>query len=368
VQRLNGLIAAVETLFTLGCQHCHTKTQERKVIQVNCAVVIAMATLLIFNLVFFMVGNKGLIISGLVQSPFFVLFPLVLRLNAKGKFFLARWALFLLVMADVCAALMLAQGVSLRIHYYFLMFAILPASFFTIEEWRSTALLGILNLVIFSYFQRYGWPAHPDIGLLTDLPLHLLQTFMIGSCAIIVLLIILLSERYTEINERELQHQANTDQLTGLFNRRYFMRAFSHAQARHPHSCLLFLDIDHFKRINDTGGHHAGDGALCHISMLLSSQVQSPELLARIGGEEFAILLLPSSRTPYLERARQIKESLQNSHFNFDGTHYQITVSIGMTEIGHYQPEYELIRQADSALYLAKLSGRNCIRQYTDVR
>nr|WP_257581046.1 hypothetical protein [Shewanella algae] len=162
-------------LLMLGCDRCAIKTRERKVIQVNLGVLVSVTTILLFILGFYISGNQGFILSGLNQLPFVALLPLVLLLNYKGKFFAARWCLMLLLMADAATALMTAQGTSIKIHSYYLLFAIMLVVLFEIREWRSILILMLANLGLFSFFELHGWPSHPDIALLSTHTLAILK-------------------------------------------------------------------------------------------------------------------------------------------------------------------------------------------------
>ncbi len=164
-------------LLMLGCDRCAIKTRERKVIQVNLGVLVSVTTILLFILGFYISGNQGFILSGLNQLPFVALLPLVLLLNYKGKFFAARWCLMLLLMADAATALMTAQGTSIKIHSYYLLFAIMLVVLFEIREWRSILILMLANLGLFSFFELHGWPSHPDIALLSTHTLAILKAW-----------------------------------------------------------------------------------------------------------------------------------------------------------------------------------------------
>lgn len=164
--------------------------------------------------------------------------------------------------------------------------------------------------------------------------------------------------------EQELMHLAITDPLTSLPNRRHFLtQAENHFTRANqpPYSlALMMLDMDNFKNINDQYGHTAGDQALCEAARILAGNLRSIDLLARMGGEEFAILL---PRTPKTE-ARRIGErlcrALAETPIRVENHEVRLTVSIGVAaldETVHTLDEF--LRRADQALYLAKEAGRN---------
>ncbi|MDE2440141.1 MAG: GGDEF domain-containing protein [Betaproteobacteria bacterium] len=165
--------------------------------------------------------------------------------------------------------------------------------------------------------------------------------------------------------EEELRYLATTDPLTGLLNRRAFMATLSgeltRSQRLHNRFTLLMLDIDHFKRVNDTYGHPTGDAVLVHLALLLSAQLRSIDKLARIGGEEFAIMLIDTradAATGVIERLLQAIRSKPAEH---PETHLPIafTASIGCTESLPVDDELTALSRADRALYIAKQGGRD---------
>ena len=158
---------------------------------------------------------------------------------------------------------------------------------------------------------------------------------------------------------------AIVDTLTGLHNRRYFntnfVALFEQASRKGEPLCLMILDIDHFKHVNDTHGHDAGDQILRTFSARLRRVVRASDLICRLGGEEFAILMpdtdLETARS-VAERVRRVMESELFSHAP-DRPMIPVTVSIGLAErLSESDPDV-LMRRADSALYRSKGSGRN---------
>jgi len=161
--------------------------------------------------------------------------------------------------------------------------------------------------------------------------------------------------------ERRLVEQAITDPLTGAFNRRHMDFCLDSAVARRvrtgePASLLLF-DVDHFKRINDQFGHSTGDVALKRLVTLVSTRGRRLDLLFRMGGEEF-VLLLPA--TPYAG-ALAVAESLRETIVAADllQGRARLSISIGVSELAAGQSAASWIDDADAALYRAKQGGRN---------
>lgn len=163
----------------------------------------------------------------------------------------------------------------------------------------------------------------------------------------------------SEIQRRENQRRANTDYLTGLFNRRYFMETVQ-AQWLKPcensaKHCLMAIDIDHFKKINDTYGHDIGDEVLIGCSNIIKSVVADHGLLARMGGEEFSVYCQRSEQEMQA-LAEEIRHSVAQQKFS--SHNLSVTLSIGLYA-GNNLDFNEAYTLADKALYAAKNGGRN---------
>lgn len=173
----------------------------------------------------------------------------------------------------------------------------------------------------------------------------------------------------TRMLQKELIYAAHTDSLTGLPNRLAFEQALNalcaETRTKSVRHALCFIDLDRFKIVNDSAGHSAGDALLVDIGLLLTSTLRTGDLVARIGGDEFALLLPDCSQ----ERAREVGEDLVNAIRNFvfhwDGHIYDIGASIGITEIRGPEPNpAELMKEADVACYTAKAAGRGQVSIY----
>ena len=164
-----------------------------------------------------------------------------------------------------------------------------------------------------------------------------------------------------------LAHEANTDPLTGCANRRYFMHQLEQERDRSSRShfdmCVLSLDIDHFKRVNDTYGHAAGDEVLKHFVATIKNNLRQIDLLGRVGGEEFCILLPQTTTEGAALMAERIRAAVETDPAVFGAVPIAITVSIGgvQWQRGGDQSLNRLLSLADRALYAAKEGGRNRI-------
>jgi two-component system, cell cycle response regulator len=177
------------------------------------------------------------------------------------------------------------------------------------------------------------------------------------------------ANRRLESANEQLQRLATTDSLTGLPNRRRFMERLMQETAnsrRYGHRLsLAIIDVDHFKRINDTYGHPVGDRVLADISSHLMDRARETDLPARIGGEEFAVLLPSTHLEGALELAEAIRERIATHPFDHVG---RVTISAGVASFDPGDPRAvqdphgeKLLAAADRALYRAKSLGRNRI-------
>lgn len=164
---------------------------------------------------------------------------------------------------------------------------------------------------------------------------------------------------------QELKDQSTKDPLTGLFNRRYFAercsREITRTQQGSVTSSLLYLDLDHFKRFNDNFGHDAGDIVLKGFARLMTDHFRGSDVVSRLGGEEFAVLLPNASREIAVERAEELLPKVQMMEIRYGNEILpSITTSIGAIEFPNDGSCLEdIFKSADTALYAAKKAGRN---------
>jgi len=180
------------------------------------------------------------------------------------------------------------------------------------------------------------------------------------------------SEDLKQLNER-LNLLSITDGLTEIYNHRHFQDRLSeeverlHRQKSGDLS-LLMVDIDDFKKVNDTYGHQCGDMVLKQLAILLKNSVRIIDILARYGGEEFAIILPNSNKAQAVTVAERICETIRSTPFTFgEGTSVKVTVSIGVGTITCSRGEKsDLVRKADSALYEAKAKWKDRVEAWEE--
>jgi len=169
--------------------------------------------------------------------------------------------------------------------------------------------------------------------------------------------------------EIELEHLARTDVLTSVTNRRHFFELAEVEFERfkrygHP-LAILIMDVDHFKKINDTQGHLAGDFALKSVAAICQTQLRPTDIFARYGGEEFICLLSEVTEEQALETAERLRKSIENTLLNFADKQIPITASIGLAFAQTNQTLESVIDYADRALYQSKNKGRNHVTIWT---
>jgi diguanylate cyclase (GGDEF)-like protein len=165
----------------------------------------------------------------------------------------------------------------------------------------------------------------------------------------------------SQLRFKKLSHY---DGLTGIFNYQHYIteadRALRGLEKKHGIACLVSIDLDHFKQVNDTHGHAAGDAALRHTVDICRQHLRPTDVFGRLGGEEFGILLLQYSRDQGVVIANRIRSAIEATSFNVDGRVISLSASVGVasTDRSGYGLQ-RLCREADAALYRAKRSGRN---------
>jgi len=168
-----------------------------------------------------------------------------------------------------------------------------------------------------------------------------------------------------------LSFQAKHDPLTGLHNRLAFednlQQRIDDSRNQTQSHILCFLDLDHFKNVNDSAGHIAGDELLIQLTKIFSKHIRNSDFLARIGGDEFAIILDNCDTEKALDITEDIRMETDEHNFEWMGHTYEVSVSIGITIFNNQDQDItRILERADSACYQAKTGGKNLIKIYTD--
>ena len=170
--------------------------------------------------------------------------------------------------------------------------------------------------------------------------------------------------------QQHLEYQTQVDSLTGLYNRRAFEKKvheeFERSKRYHSPLSMLILDIDNFKTINDTYGHHGGDAALVKISETFREKTRQSDFPARYGGEEFVLILPETDEENAILVAGKIHDAIRSCAFGTSTRSFTLTVSIGVSSSSarYYSDWREMLNDADRALYIAKNTGKDRVETW----
>lgn len=178
-------------------------------------------------------------------------------------------------------------------------------------------------------------------------------------------------EHVVKKSRKRLSSLAHEDKLTGLYNRQYFdkisKKEFMDAKRNNFNLSILFIDIDHFKKVNDTYGHSVGDDALCAVAQLIRLSCRKSDIVARYGGEEIVVILPDTASTDAIKVGNDINKIIARQTKNI--LSFKITVSIGVSTFPDDGSTLkEIIEKADKAVYQAKRAGRNRVFTYDEKR
>ncbi|MFA3789527.1 GGDEF domain-containing protein [Aliiglaciecola sp. SL4] len=202
--------------------------------------------------------------------------------------------------------------------------------------------------------------------LTDDIPLNVTVSLNVVLSSVLMIALAHVYECNRETNEERLMELAGTDKLTGLANRMRLVDSFvatsEYAKRHNLDMSVVLFDLDFFKNINDLHGHHGGDAALCFVANFLQKHTRKSDLLARFGGEEFALVMQGSKPNDSFHQVDSLRKKLLETPFIYNKQTVNITFSAG---ISHYGADGinldDLLVKADERLYLAKEKGRNCV-------
>ncbi|MDF1643651.1 MAG: diguanylate cyclase [Pseudomonadales bacterium] len=175
-----------------------------------------------------------------------------------------------------------------------------------------------------------------------------------------------------ETVNHQLTEFSRTDGLTQLFNRAHWedrlkdeFQRFSRTKST---ASLVIFDIDHFKKVNDTYGHQAGDEVIRETARILRETARATDICGRYGGEEFVAILIDTPANNALIFAERVRSRIEELTVTYDDIEIRFTVSLGISELNDtISTAHQWLEQSDQSLYLAKSSGRNCIKSFTDI-
>ncbi len=244
----------------------------------------------------------------------------------------------------------------------------------------STIIIWILTIPVMSYllmgkkqgfwvslfFIVSGITVYHFRFLGSDLGINIANSLNITISAFVIISLAHVYEVNRENNEERLLELAGTDKLTGLANRMKLTETFTlyaeYAKRHKTPLAVVLFDLDFFKKINDQHGHHVGDVSLRFIADFIQARVRKTDLLARFGGEEFALLMVGSNEKNCFQQVDSIRQELADTPFSHDDLTLTMTVSAGMAMYGKDADSLDaLLLKADQRLYIAKGNGRNCV-------
>ena len=226
-------------------------------------------------------------------------------------------------------------------------------------------IMGAMDFVFFVTMSLRGYSAWADAGMRVFTP-GLMQsvTYLSGYLLLIVNgfgFLLLCKEK----DDRKMALLATIDSLTGLLNRRAFfeqtgaLRVLA-ARLRKP-VALMMLDIDHFKQLNDCHGHACGDHALCVFADTARGTLREHDIMGRLGGEEFALVLPGTDMAGAMQAAERLRQAVEAVHIDSGSEAFRMTVSVGVVLVDPNEHINAALARADRALYMAKSAGRNRI-------
>lgn len=347
----------------LGVSPELTDSERRRQYVVNACPLIILGAVLFYMLLFWSTGNRALVWSTVCELPIVIGGVVWFRLRQHQRRPATYWEACLVCQLTVLTGILSGQGTYINTHFYFLAFSLTAPLIIPITHRKPLALVCLECMLVYLALEYFQWPASPGVRQLPDGTVKLLEMLVTVSCATILFIASYISESFSIELEGKLRTMASTDTLTQLANRRTLQhglaRALAQAQRAGSPLCLALLDVDFFKRVNDSYGHDAGDDVLRHVAGIMKNAARGGDLVARFGGEEF-VILMQDCTSPHAQTAcERIRKALEASPCVTSTVSIQVTASLGIAQWQEGMNDRQLLEAADSALYRAKQAGRN---------
>lgn len=332
---------------------------------VNLSYLLTFAAFLILFLPSLQLGNPFLIVFE-VLSLGFLLFGLYLNINQRQNY--AAILFPVIVICNTSIKTMIFYGVESQLHWFLAVIGVYVYTAFSreIRHWRLPFLA--LSVVIFVLCHAY--PGRAQVIMLPEQQVIVRYLTFVITLAAISGATALVVGRLRRANS-ELRKLAELDELTGIANRRKVLADAVNIYADaviNMESCVYaIVDLDHFKKINDTYGHEAGDVVLKSVAAKMDDTIRKGDKLGRYGGEEFVVIMPDTDITQGLQEMDRLRQEVSDMLIETEmGVVVPVTLSVGLSAISLETNRYEeILAEADSALYSAKREGRNRVSAYT---
>ena len=349
-------------LLTAG-GHDLKASSKRRLRMVNFASLVSSCTATLYTIFFFVINAPEVAI----QQFLLALIGLsIFFMNLLGLRLLAKHTIMWFLAADILIITSAVGHASLS-HLYLLPSCVLVWMIFPIERRKEATFFTLLIMVSFLLCEFVV----RDLQVLGDKAPIILTVMrycnVIGSFSIVGMLLYVFASVVRQA-EFQLREMADTDVMTGAKNRRHFEKSlkqhFEHHQEHQTAQSLVMMDIDHFKRVNDTWGHDAGDEVIRQVATIVQAELREEDDFARVGGEEFCVLLHGVQEVQALKIAERFRANVEKLCIQLtDDIDINVTISLGVTEIlPDDSSMQEAWKRADQALYRSKNMGRNQVQ------
>lgn len=361
--RIGILIGQFNAWVELGVSPELTDSERRRQYIVNATPSIILVAVLFYIALFWSLGSPTLMWTAVYELPVVLTGMAWFRWQQQQCRPVSYWSACVVCQMTVLIGIVSGQGTFINTHFYFLAFSLTAPLIVPITHGKRLAVLCLECLAVYLGLEYFQWAPAPEVLQLPADTVKRLELLITVSCSGILFMAFYISESFSEELEIRLRTMASTDTLTQLANRRTFqtalVRALALAQRNATPMCLAILDVDFFKRVNDTYGHDTGAAVLQHVAQVMQSAARGGDLVARFGGEEFVVLMHDCVVDKALVAAERIRLALQSTPC-LAGVHtIAVTASIGIAQWHVGTEAKQWLEAADNALYRAKQAGRN---------
>lgn len=356
-------IERLKAWLDLGVSPSLTDSERRRQYIVNATPAIVASAVLLYSLIFWAAGSMALVWTTVYELPIVLAGIAWFRWCQHQNRPASYWEACVVCQLTVLTGIITGQGTLINTHFYFLSFSLTAPLIIPISDKKGLSIVCLECMVMYLALEYFQWPAAPEVEQLPAQVLKTLELAITVSCCSILFVAFFISETFSDELESRLRKFASSDALTGLANRRTFQnsiaRAMSHARRTESGLCVAFVDVDFFKKVNDTYGHDAGDEMLKQLAFVLVDSARGSDLVARYGGEEFVILMPDCDVDGAKAASERIRVRVEESEVQTPFFNLRATVSIGIAAFQPYMDERTFLEAADKALYFAKNQGRN---------